>query len=188
MVLGWVTVSVLLLRTMIGGVLPSAEQVWGGAIAVFLWSAIGWRWPRRGAVVAVLFVVYVALVALAPYHFLSTPRHFGLIPFVSFLNGGRDSGAWSFLEKAFTYGTLVWIVVRAGWRLGRAALSTTVLVLVLRVLQIYLPGRSAEITDALLTLAMAGVMILLEETPGREQPQAPGVATKRYPTPRTVTK
>jgi hypothetical protein len=134
-----------------------------------------------------LFVVYVALEALAPYHFLSTPRHFGLIPFVSFLSG-RDSGAWSFLEKAFTYGTLVWIVVRAGWSLGRAALSTTVLVLVLRVLQIYLPGRSAEITDALITLAMAGVMKLLEETPGREQPQAPGEATNRYPMPRTVSK
>jgi hypothetical protein len=61
-------------------------------------------------------------------------------------------------------------------------------VLVLRVLQIYLPCRSAEITDALITLAMAGVMKLLEETPGREQPQAPGAATKRYPMPRTVTK
>ena len=188
MALGWVMISVLLLRTMIGGALPSPEQIWGGAIAVFLWGAIGWRWTQRCAVVALLFVIYVALVALAPYQFLTSPRRFGLIPFVSFLNGGRDSGAWSFLEKAFTYGTLVWIVVRAGWKLGRAALSTAALVLVLRVVQIYLPGRSAESTDAILTLAMAGVMGLLKERPGGEQPQAPGAATKRYPIPRTVTK
>ena len=65
MVLGWLTVSVLLLRTMIGGALPSPEQIWGGAIALFLWSAIGWRWQQRGPIVAVLFVVYVVLVALA---------------------------------------------------------------------------------------------------------------------------
>ncbi len=188
MVLGWLTVIVLLLRTMIGGALPSPEQIWGGAIALFLWSAIAWRWPQRGAVIAALFVVYVILVALAPYHFLSAPRPFEFIPFVSFLNGGRGSGAWSFLEKAFTYGTLVWIVVRAGWGLGRAAVSATVLVLMLRILQIYLPGRSAEITDALLTLGMAGVMKLLGETTARKQPQAPGAATKRYPMPRTVTR
>jgi len=183
-----IAATVLLLRTLMGGALPSVEQVWGAAIAVLLWSAIVWRFPQRGAALAGVFVVYVALVALAPYHFLAAPRHFELIPFVSFLNGGRDSGAWSFLEKAFTYGTLVWVVVRAGWERARAASCATALVLLLRILQIYLPARSAEITDALLTLIMAGVMMLLGENPGEQQPQARAEATNLYPTPRTVSK
>jgi len=102
------------------------------------------------------------------------------------LSDTRDNGARSFLEKAFTYGTLVWLVVRAGFRLGPAALWTAALVLVIRVTQIYLPGRSAEISDAIITLLLAGLMRLLNENPGEAGPHTYGDATNRYPIPRTV--
>ena len=188
LVLACLTASVLVLRAMLPEAVLPAEQVWSGALAVLVWSALLWRWPQRGAVVAALFAIYVALAALAPYHFLTTPRHFGLVPFVSFLGGSRQNGARTFLDKAFTYGTLVWLLVRAGWKLGRAAAAAVAWVLVLRIAQIYLPDRSAEITDAMLTLAMAGVMKLLRENPSDGGLQASGDATKRYPIPRTVNK
>lgn len=187
-VLACLATIVLPAQVILFGFALSPGQVWSGPLAVLLWSTVVWRLPSRGAIVAALFALQVILGALKPFHFLSEPRHFQLIPFLSFLRDARDSGARSFLEKAFTYGTLVWLMVRAGFRLGLAACWTTALVLILRVAQIYLPGRSAEISDAIITLAFAGLMRVLHENPDEAGPQASGDATKRYPIPRTVTK
>jgi len=180
--LALLTAGVVALQWVFAGMVPSA-QVLSGAIAVALWSTIICRVPRRGAILAGLFVVHVVLVALAPFHFLSSPRHFQVIPFVSFLYNTRGDGARSFSEKAFTYGTLVWVLVRAGWTLRRSTVAAVALVVFLRAAQVYLPGRSAEITDALITLAMAGTMKLLGD-----RAQASGDAMKRYPMPRTVSR
>jgi hypothetical protein len=187
-VLGCLTAGTLAMQAVLAGFILPPEDAWSGALAVLLWSTVVWRAPKRGMIVAALFVLQVSLGALKPFHFLDEPRHFQFIPFVSFLSDTRDGGARSFLEKAFTYGTLVWLAVRAGVRLGPAAFWTTALVLILRIAQIYLPGRSAEISDAIITLALAGLMKLLNENPGGAGPHASGEATNRYPIPRTVTK
>ncbi|MEO8051664.1 MAG: hypothetical protein ABI833_14700 [Acidobacteriota bacterium] len=107
---------------------------------------------------------------------------------MSFLRDTRGSGAQAFLEKAFTYGTLVWLGVWSGMELGPVAFWATALVLALRVAQIYLPGRSAEISDAIITLALAGLMKLLHENPAEDGAQVSGDAKNRYPIPRTVSK
>jgi hypothetical protein len=60
------------------------------------------------------------------------------------------------------------------------------LVFILRIIQIYLPGRSAEITDTIMVLALAGLMKLVAENPAHTDPHAGGNAINRYPTPRTV--
>ena len=62
------------------------------------------------------------------------------------------------------------------------------MVLALRMAQTYLPGSSAEITDTIMVLGLAGVMKLLAESPDAGVTQSWGNATKRYPTPRTVTR
>jgi len=117
--------------------------------------------------IATLFAIHVCIIALRPFQFLPEPRPFGWVPFLSFLMAPRESAVRSFLEKAFTYGTLVWLVVRAGWKLGRTAIVAAALVLALRIVQTDLPGRSAEITDAIMVLGLAGVMKLIEDpSPG----------------------
>jgi hypothetical protein len=81
----------------------------------------------------------------------------------------------------------VWVLARAGLKHGRAMVAAG-WVLALRVAQTYLPGRSAEITDAIMVLGLAGVMKLLAESADSGDAQFRGDATKRYPTPRTVTR
>ena len=114
--------------------------------------------------IALLFAIHVCVDALRPFHFLAQARPFGWAPFLSFLTASRESAIRSFFEKAFMYGTLPWLAVRAGWRLERAAAVSTLLVLALRIAQIYLPGRSAEITDAVMVLGLACVKKLIEES------------------------
>jgi len=72
----------------------------------------------------------------------------------------------------FTYGALVWLIARTGIPWTVAVSASTGLVLCLRLMQVFLPGRSAEITDPIMVLLVAGVMKSLGEGPARAS--APG--------------
>lgn len=140
----------------------STAEVGGAILAVILWVGIS-RLTRRAAIVTALFVLLVAFQALDPFHFLSRPRAFGWHPFASLIDGPRDNAVRSFLEKAFTYGMAVWLPVRAGVSFRVATCVATAIVLGLRFIQVYLPGRSAEITDAIMVVMLAGLIWLVRE-------------------------
>jgi hypothetical protein len=107
----------------------------------------------------------VILQALEPFHFLDHARRFGWIPFVSFIDGPRENGVRVFFDKAFTYGALVWLMARAGITWAAATVTCGVLVFALRLLQTYLPGRSAEITDVAMLVMLACIMKTLRDVP-----------------------
>ena len=119
--------------------------------------------PRAAGLVAVLFALHVSINALRPFQFLPEARPFGWVPFLSFLTASRESAVRAFFEKAFMYGTLVWLMARAGWTVARATMVAAGTVLALRLSQTYLPGRSAEITDTIMVLGLAGVLHLVEK-------------------------
>jgi VanZ family protein len=146
---------------LVEGAISSAE-IWAPVVAAFAWAALS-RWNRRAAVVAILFGLMVVVQALDPFHLLAVPRQFGWIPFASFMQGSRAGGVRVFFEKAFTYGALVWLPVRAGVSFPIATIAGATLVFCLRQAQVFLPGRSAEITDAVMVLMMAGAMYLVRE-------------------------
>lgn len=133
----------------------SVAEIAGAALGFALWLvlAVSARW--RLVVVTVLFAAMVVAQRLEPFQFASTPGHFEWIPFYGFMQGSIGIDVQSFFEKFFLYGTLIWLLTQIGWPLGRAAASVAVVLLITSWLETYLPGRSAEITDALLALAIA---------------------------------
>jgi glycopeptide antibiotics resistance protein len=141
-------------------------EIAGGAAAALLWTFVLWRLRARATIVAGLFVVLAAVLALAPFHFSATARAFGWVPFRSFLEAPTDSAIRAFFEKAFFYGGMVWLLVRSGFSIGRAAVFGATLVFCLRLSQVYLPGRSAEITDTILVLMLAAMMKLVSMADG----------------------
>jgi VanZ family protein len=185
---GWVVFLSLFARGWIVGAPLSPEQVLSGILAVLLWAAFLWRWRARAGWIALFFAIHVTLEALRPFQFSSHAHRFGLVPFRSFLEASRASGIYSFFNKTFTYGVLLWSMVRAGWLLKNATAVAAGMVFILRIIQIYLPGRSAEITDTIMVLALAGLMKLVAENPAQTDPHAGGKAINRYPTPRTVSR
>jgi VanZ family protein len=68
----------------------------------------------------------------------------------------------TFFRKCFWYGSAVWLLRLAGWRLARAAVAVALLLGTIEVVQIHLPGRVAEITDPLLALILAVILGLSE--------------------------
>jgi hypothetical protein len=157
-----------------------------------VWAAFLWRWRARAGWIALLFAIHVTLEALRPFQFSQHAHRFSLVPFRSFLQASRASGIYSFFNKTFTYGVLIWSMVRAGWLLKNATTLAAGLVFILRIIQVYLPGRSAEITDTIMVLALAGLMKLVAENPGHTDLQTDlhsgGKGINRYPTPRTVSR
>ena len=59
---------------------------------------------------------------------------------------------------------MLWLVNRAGLAWLPATLLTAALVMALRLTQMWLPGRSAEITDVMMVLILAAVMKVLEQS------------------------
>lgn len=152
-------------RFLIGVTAPVEE--FAALLAVGLWIAVVSRMRVRAMLVATLFTTSIALEALQPFRFEPYPRRFGWIPFVGFIEGPRDNGVRVFFDKAFTYGALVWLTARVGLSWTAATALCAMLVFGLRLAQVYLPGRSAEITDVTMLLMLACIMKLMRDVPSR---------------------
>ena len=133
-------------------------EILGGAAAALVWCIVLWRRPERVRIAATLIVTLVVLLALAPFRFAAPTHAFGWIPFAGFLDAGRETAIRVFFEKVFFYGSMIALLVRAGFSYGAAAALGGTLVFCLRMIQVYLPGRSAEITDATVVLMLAAMM------------------------------
>ncbi len=166
---------VLAARVVLDGAVLSASEVTGGILAALAWITVSPRLPKRTALLAVIFTAFVILEALRPFHFLPTPRAFTWAPFVGFMAGPRESGSRVFLEKTYIYGSLLWLLARVGLSYAATAISAATLVLCLRLIQVYLAGRSAESGDAVMVLILAGVMTLLPP-PAHPPPYPPSPA------------
>ena len=64
------------------------------------------------------------------------------------------------------YGSLVWLATEVGLSLRLAILLVASFLFVTSVAEIYLPGRSAEITDAVMVLLIGLIMAPLRREPG----------------------
>lgn len=137
------------------------SEIVASILAWVIWLTPVLRRPRTQSVaLAVVFGALVIALRLEPYRFGSSAGQFGWIPFLSMMSGSIEADVQSFFEKFFLYGGLIWLLVTSGMRLATATVSVTAIALATSVAQVWLPGRSAEITDAAMALLAGGVMAL----------------------------
>ena len=151
----------------------SVAEVGGALIAYCTWIAF---YPRGRAYVVVVLVLFGATVIaqrLEPFQFTPYPVPFGWIPFRSFMYGSINVDVLSFLEKFFLYGGLIWLLVEAGISHRSATLGVGGSLFATSIAETYLPHRSAEITDALMALAIGGIFALIGEERRREDVSKP---------------
>jgi hypothetical protein len=154
--------SVVCARVAITGLVLSPAEVIGSLAGAVCWAALFYRLRLRMPIIAALLASMIAAQSLEPFRFLAVARPFGWAPFRGMMQGSISVNIVSLFEKSFAYGALVWFLQRSGWRLWLAATASAAFVLVLSVAQVYIPGRSAEITDAVIVLLMAGLIALLQ--------------------------
>ena len=91
-------------------------------------------------------------------------RAFEWVPFAGFLDGSMLVNTQSLFEKAFLYGTLVWLAREAGLKLGVAAGGTAVLLVAIEVAQTRFSDHTPEVTDPLLAL-FAALFLRIADAP-----------------------
>jgi VanZ family protein len=158
----------------INAVLSVAELA-GAAVALCVWPALAFGRTWRNPLLAILFGVYVIAHRLEPFRFAPFAHGFGWMPFASFMTGSLEVDTMSFLEKFFVYGGWLFLLTEARLSLRFSTLFVVATLFATSWLETYLPGRSAEITDAVMALLIAAVFALL-----RNERRQNSVATPRF--------
>jgi VanZ family protein len=157
---------VLTARVLVDGTILSASEVMGAAVAICLLPLLLYISNRQRAVALfALLGVAVIINRLQPFEFAPIPRDFGWLPFCSLMSGSIAVNVMALFEKSFLYGSLIYLFVEAGGRLSTAAFIVGLTLFATGCAQMYLPHRSAEITDVIIALLLAGGFALAREPP-----------------------
>ncbi|HJU19557.1 MAG TPA: VanZ family protein [Stellaceae bacterium] len=153
---------VLFGKIVIVGLVLTVPELLGAALAVV--CSLPFLKYRRGAaaVAAAALLALIMVLRLEPFKFHAAAAAFGWIPFKSLIRGSYAVNLQVFAEKFFLYGSCIWILCKAGLRLRYATLVVASLLLVTSYVEIYLPGRSAEVTDAVMAVLTAAIIAILE--------------------------
>jgi VanZ family protein len=114
----------------------------------------------RVATLVALLIAAIFVQGVAPFELLPQAQGFSWIPFRSSLSGSVELNYAALLEKCFWYFSLVWLLVRSGASTRAATFGTAAFVALIEIAQMWLPGRSADVTDPLLVLA-AGLLLAM---------------------------
>jgi VanZ family protein len=139
----------------------SWSDIAGAATALAAWLWVPRLYVRRAA--PFLLTSALVLGELAPFHF-GRARAFNWVPFRGFLVSTWQSGFVVLFRKSFWYGSVIWLWRAAGYRLAPIVLAVAAALLALEWVQIWLPGRVPEITDAVLAVLMGVLLYLVEAT------------------------
>ena len=168
LVLGIAMATVLAGNIMVSGRALDPNELPAMVAALLLSQPLSRMRPRAGAAaIAVLLASWVLLAGLVPFDFRLDPDAFGLVPFRDALTRYRSTNLVDMFHKCFAYGALVWLLARAGLRVLAATLATVGLLLVIELLQAWLPGKAADITDPLLALVAGGLIAVFDPAPDR---------------------
>ena len=153
----------------------TANEAAGALLALPLWLAI----PESRRLRAALWWMASALLLreLAPFHLSPHAQPFSWIPFTPTLEAERQSAVVILARKAFDYGAMVWLLRRRNVRYWQGGLAAAGVLFGCERIQVYLPGRTPEITDAVLALVMAAALWMAENGVRASLPARPSSGT-----------
>jgi VanZ family protein len=150
----WLAIAMLCLpaQMFIASRSLSVSEFGGAALAFVLWRLV--RAESKPRWCAWMLGSAILLRQLQPFYFLAVPQPFLWLPFSATLEAGRNAATVIIARKTFDYGAMIWTLRYAGVPFIWAGLAVAAALGITEAIQTYLPGRSPEITDALLALLM----------------------------------
>jgi VanZ family protein len=159
------TAFVFVSKIFITSLALSVPEVVAAAAALAL-SPLLFAFGRTGTTfVALVLAAWVVAQRLEPFTFEARTASFGWLPFRGYLSGSLSVNIQSLCEKVFLYGSLVWLLREAGLRPALGAIAVAALLFATSWAELYLPGRSAEITDAVIAIVTAGIIANMTPRP-----------------------
>lgn len=131
-------------------------------------------------------LVSLLLDGLRPYALAFTASSFNWLPFSGFLDGNMASNAQNLLYKGFFYGATVFLLRDCGSRPAASAITVAVWLAAIEAMQVWVPSRTAEVTDPLLALLIGWILHLLNPSSAalayprrRTPPTSPRIAPEK---------
>ena len=140
---------------------PTIAEAAGLAVALIFWKMVLSRVAARTTILAGLMILSLLVQGLRPFHF-TAHNVFSWVPFQTLLNSRWESGLVTLCQKSFWYGSAVWLLWAAGGRLLPATSAVAALLTIIEIVQLRLPGRTAEITDPVLAIVLGLILWFLD--------------------------
>lgn len=154
-------------KVLITDLIVKPADLLGCVLALLLWLPVFARHRPRYLLLSLLYLAALLLVMLAPYSFSDHAWcDYGWIPFKSLMHGSIGTNVQSFCEKTALYGGMIWLLARGGLSFVLATVLTSIVVFAASYAQIYLAGRSAEITDVVICV-LIGIVFAILPRPAR---------------------
>ena len=122
------------------------------------WLMRSTRDSQRTTVVLIALFVAYASGALMPFEVRDTSETMNLIPFAALLRGSMLNNVQSLVANLSLFAGMLWLMHAMGGRLVACSVGLAALALLFETAQIYLVGRTADITEPLLTLLLGQFM------------------------------
>lgn len=129
-----------------------ADRVLGVALALICWLVI--RKVQRPGLLAVLLALLIGAIKFSSLDLRDEPGSMSWVPFSGAMGGNMLINVLATYKKLILYGSLIWLLVEAGFRLRNAALVTSAYLLITEYGQIFFTRTSPEVTDAILALGL----------------------------------
>ncbi len=154
---------VLIGRVLFTGMLLEPAELAGMFIALALGGLL-LRLPveRAASLLAAALVVLIAIQGLSPFDFQLAQDRFALVPFGESLTRYRATNLPDMFLRCYSYGALVWLLARSGLSVFPATMLGAGVVFSVELLQTWLPGHTADVTDPLLAIAAGGLIAVFE--------------------------
>ena len=150
--------ALLLVALLVGKLLVVGQSL---GLATLLGFAAGWiawsllsRWAEQqlGLLAFAFLLVAFTLANLLPFELRDTAAAFHWLPFDALLHGSMVVNSWALVESVFVYCTLLWLVAQAGGRVPGTAIVLAAWVAGIEAAQVWIDGRTGDITAPLLVL------------------------------------
>jgi len=149
--------GVILLRPFLVGRTLQLYEVVGFLLALVLCVPLARRHILLGAILLAIIVID----GVAPFTFGDASNSFNFVPFIGFVAGNIVVAVQAVLQKVFLYGAATWLLHRGGWRLTHATALVAASLLAVEAAQVFLPNRTAEVTDPLIAVLLGCMFAFL---------------------------
>ncbi len=154
-------------RILFAGMQLETAEIAGMAAALAL-GGLMLRLPveRAASVLAAALIVLIAIQGLSPFDFQLAQDRFALLPFGESLTHYSATNLPDMFLRCFSYGALVWLLAGSGLSILLATMLGAGIVFAVELLQTWLPGHAADVTDPLLAIAAGGLIAVFERNRG----------------------
>lgn len=121
-------------------------------------AVLSFRETRRHGMVLGVLIAAITVRGLAPLEFSALPSDWHWIPFAGWLQGSMVANVQALAQSIYLYAAALALVLASAGHVLGSALALALWILLLEIAQLWIVGRTADVTEPLMVLAV-GVAI-----------------------------